>query len=289
MSGRTVNFGTPRWMKRAARLPSPPQILLRLMNMLVDDRTPLSDVKRLIETDPALTARLLAFANSAPIRRAGPRVGTIDRAVRALGTQNLYRLLTTVGAQALRTKRVPGYGMDRYALWRHSLRAAVAAEDVAQYVPEVEWSEAYAAGLLLDVGKLILGPEIRDRLDEVRDIMEGEDPPAFDAVERRLFGIDHATIGADLARSWNLPPSLETAIRYHHAPHRAPADQELVYVCHVADFLAMAAGSPGSVDELTYFIDETWREVVPLRDDQLHALLIQIEERVESIMDLLDA
>ena len=279
---------TARWTARSAKLPSPPGVVLRVLRLLEDERTPLAEIKALIAADPALSARLLAYANSAPIRRAGPYVSTIDRAVRALGTRNLYRMLTTLSAQALRIESVPGYGMDEHALWRQSLRAAVAAEDLARYVPEVDWSEAYMAGLLLDVGKLIVGPELRDRGDEIKAIMEASPDTPFDAIERRLFGADHARVGADLARTWRLAAPLQEAIRFHHMPARARAHRELVYVCHLADFVAMAASTHRSIDEMAYVVDEGWRDVVPLRDAQLHALLIDVEERVESIVSLLD-
>lgn len=279
---------TARWTARSAKLPSPPGAVLRVIRLLEDERTPLSEIKALIAADPALSARLLAYANSAPIRRAGPYVSTIDRAVRALGTRNLYRMLTTLSAQALRIESVPGYGMDEHALWRQSLRAAVAAEDLARYVPEVDWSEAYMAGLLLDVGKLIVGPELRDRGDEIKAIMEASPDTPFDAIERRLFGADHARVGADLARTWRLAAPLQEAIRFHHVPARARAHRELVYVCHLADFVAMAASTHRSIDEMAYVVDEGWRDVVPLRDAQLHKLLIDVEERVESIVSLLD-
>lgn len=279
---------TARWTARSAKLPSPPGVVLRVLRLLEDERTPLAEIKALIAADPALSARLLAYANSAPIRRAGPYVSTIDRAVRALGTRNLYRMLTTLSAQALRIESVPGYGMDEHALWRQSLRAAVAAEELARYVPEVDWSEAYMAGLLLDVGKLIVGPELRDRGDEIKAIMEASPDTPFDAIERRLFGADHARVGADLARTWRLAAPLQEAIRFHHMPARARAHRELVYVCHLADFVAMAASTHRSIDEMAYVVDEGWRDVVPLRDAQLHALLIDVEERVESIVSLLD-
>lgn len=277
-----------RWTARSAKLPSPPGVVLRVLRLLEDERTPLAEIKALIAADPALSARLLAYANSAPIRRAGPYVSTIDRAVRALGTRNLYRMLTTLSAQALRIESVPGYGMDEHALWRQSLRAAVAAEDLARYVPEVDWSEAYMAGLLLDVGKLIVGPELRDRGAEIKAIMEASPDTPFDAIERRLFGADHARVGADLARTWRLAAPLQEAIRFHHMPARARAHRELVYVCHLADFVAMAAATHRSIDEMAYVVDEGWRDVVPLRDAQLHKLLIDVEERVESIVSLLD-
>ena len=219
---------TARWTARSAKLPSPPGVVLRVLRLLEDERTPLAEIKALIAADPALSARLLAYANSAPIRRAGPYVSTIDRAVRALGTRNLYRMLTTLSAQALRIESVPGYGMDEHALWRQSLRAAVAAEELARYVPEVDWSEAYMAGLLLDVGKLIVGPELRVRGDEIKAIMEASPDTPFDAIERRLFGADHARVGADLARTWRLAAPLQEAIRFHHMPARARAHREQI-------------------------------------------------------------
>lgn len=277
------------WVHAARKLPSPPFVIARALAMLRDDVFDPNEVKLVIETDPALTARLLRYANSAPIRRAGPRVSSIDRAIRALGSRNLFRLLTTVAATALRTRRVPGYGLEDYSLWRYSLRMAVAAEAVAEHVPGVDWSEAYTAGLLLDIGKVLLGPRLDSVTDRVLRYLEDHPGESFDRAEAAVMGADHAQVGAFVAAQWGLPDSLVHAIAHHHQPALATEHRALVYVCHVADFLAMAAGTHASIDGMNYGIDERWSEVIPLTDAQLYAKLIDVETRVEAVMAMLDS
>lgn len=278
----------PGWARAARALPSPPFVIARTLSMLRDDTFDPVQVKSVIETDPALTARLLRYANSAPIRRAGPRVNSIDRAIRALGSRNLFRLLTTVAASALRTRRVPGYGLEDYSLWRYSLRTAVAAEVVAEHVPEVDWSEAYTAGLLLDIGKVLLGPRLDEETERVLRYLEDHPDESFDRAEATVLGVDHAEVGAYVAAQWGLPDSLVAAIRHHHQPACASAYPELVYVCHVADFVALAAGTSSGIDGMNYAVDEAWSDFVPLTDEQLYQKLIQVEERVEAVLAMLD-
>lgn len=278
----------PGWARAARALPSPPFVIARTLAMLRDDTFDPVHVKSVIETDPSLTARLLRYANSASIRRAGPRVNSIDRAIRALGSRNLFRLLTTVAASALRTRRVPGYGLEDYSLWRYSLRTAVAAEVVAEHVPEVEWSQAYTAGLLLDIGKVLLGPRLDEETDQVLGYLQEHPRESFDRAEATVLGVDHAEVGAFVAAEWGLPDSLVEAIRHHHQPSCARSHRELVYVCHVADFVALAAGTSSGIDGMNYMIDDGWRELVPLTDDQLYRKLMQVEERVQAVIEMLD-
>jgi HD-like signal output (HDOD) protein len=94
---------------------------------------------------------------------------------------------------------------------------------------------------------------------------EAAEKKDYVAAERDVIGTDHAEVGALLAEHWNLPETLRSVIAHHHNPSNAPeADKILVYVIHLADFVAMMGGTGTGSDSFLYLLDEQYKEYVPI-------------------------
>ena len=238
-----------------------------------------SDLESVIRSDGLLTSEVLRIANSTNYR--GQNVNDIGLALMRLGEKELFRIAVRASATCMQVEEVDGYGMPGGGLWLNGLRIAVAAEILANYCPGVEQGVAYTAGLLLDVGKRILGVGLQPCIEEA---LEASQTANFDEVERSLLGCTHAEIGARLMVRWKLPSSLSSALRWHHTPVAAESHEALVWVCHVADFLALnLGGGGGSVEGFGYTLEMGWQSHLQISEVEMLSFLPIIHDEVERI------
>jgi putative nucleotidyltransferase with HDIG domain len=202
-------------LKRAialvGELPSIPTIASQIMAAAAKATTSADDLRKIIEKDPSLSARVLKVANSSlyGFRR---EIETLRHAVTLLGFKTVECL---VMAASLRDV-FRHFGLSEKLLWEHATVAGVAASKLATYGPvDVDREQAFTAGLLHDLGKIALANVFRERYHKVMARTYNEQIACIDA-ERAEFGFDHAVLGAHVAEKWQLPKPLVAAIRYHH-------------------------------------------------------------------------
>ncbi len=219
-------------------LPTLPEAAARLSALLGDERATAADFERVIRPDPALTANLLRAANSAYYRGVREITGVRD-AVARMGVRRVYEVATSASFRRVLPRVIPGYEVEVSAFWPHCVAAAVYCERLARASLVAPADLAYTAGLLHDVGKLVIGT----------CLAQGDAPVPKVALasvfaEREALGIDHADVGEEIALRWRLPLPVKDAARYHHEPSLAPAgsDQGLAALVHVADVLARRSG-----------------------------------------------
>lgn len=193
----------------ARDVPTIPVLLLRILRVVDGERASAKDLVDLMQRDQALAGRVLRLANSGFFACAR-EVGTLSRAVMLLGFSTVKNL--ALGVKILETLRGRG-GPGMAALWEHSALVGAAARAIAQRTRAADPEEVFTAGLLHDIGKVIL----RIRFEAVYDRMTavGGEAPTF-LRERDAFGVDHAQAGAWLGESWALPPSIVETAGAHH-------------------------------------------------------------------------
>ncbi len=196
----------------AKDLPTIPAVLARIIAVVDGQHSSARELVEVIERDQALTSRILKLANSA-LFGLSRKVATVPRAVVLVG-------FTTVRNLALGVKlwdALAGGGRQRArveTLWHHSALVAAAAKLMASRIRGVDPDTSFTAGLLHDVGKLILSLKLgAGYWTVVEGVADGED---LASKERTHLGVDHAEVGGWLAEAWRLPPSIVAAIRDHH-------------------------------------------------------------------------
>lgn len=197
--------------KRLADLPPLPTSLSEVVQALRTGDLSSERCIELIERDPALAARCLRLANSPFYGRPG-KIGSVYGAVTMLGLRTVMSLLTAVSLQhAFKPEHCPGFQLDVY--WRHAMGVAMTASVLAPRLG-LDPSEAFLAGLLHDIGELMLVVLQPDAQEEIRRrVRSGE---MAEVVEQEVLAIDHVALGASIAQQWHFPQAIVDAIADHH-------------------------------------------------------------------------
>ncbi len=233
-----------RLVTRLEYLPSIPALYGELVALLQAPETPVEEVARIVERDPAMTAKVLKLVNSA-FFGLSRQVSSLPDACGYLGLDTLRSLVLSLQTFSQFQSRKLG-GIELEPLWRHSLRTAQAAKRIAQRqaaATEIV-DEAFVAGLLHDVGKLILAAncvaEYEQALRQAR-----EKPEDLVEAERAVFVCDHADVGGYVMGLWGLPASVVEAIALHHAPSRSHSEGfDPLTAVHAANALVQERDGP---------------------------------------------
>ena len=212
-----------------------PSTVTRVLHSLEDSKTNASMIGELLGLDQALAASTLQAANSAYLGY-GPSCTNLTDAVVRLGFGRIRTLVLGVEASSSLTGSLPGYRLGAGELWNHSVATGMAAQWFARAFSYPNPEDAYVAGLLHDMGKLMLDQFALADYDRLFDLVKNYGL-TFYQVEQKLFDIDHAQVGGLMAAKWNFPITLVEAIQCHHAPNLAKNRPELSAIVNIANAL----------------------------------------------------
>jgi len=225
------------------RLPSLPQVLLRILDAIHNERADYQSIADIVRQDTAMTVRLLDVANSSYYGR-GKSCQTIERALLFLGTNTVKTIVITASIKQFFNRFKPNHQPFIKAFWRRSLVAANFAHILANLTAYSAPDEAYLCGLLMDVGQLVLLNRHDSRYPECWSA--ADDDQALLRAERLQFGSGHNDVGANLVDSWNLSNFMGDALRYHHEPGAQILDaHHLVKIVNLASLLS----APGPIGD----------------------------------------
>lgn len=214
-------------------LVSPPDIVIQLRHAVdAPDSTP-EDLAAIVMQDPGLGARMLHMANSA-MYGLNHRVETLSRAISIIGPRPLYHLALALTASQT-FARLSDEPVDMAAFWRHSVFSALIALDLARRSRAHHPECLFMAGLLHDLGSLVLYQRSPDSLRKSL-LASRDNEHALVRKERELFGFDHAEVGGALLELWDMPKDVQHAVARHHRP-TSPMSLPVAIV-HLADTLA---------------------------------------------------
>ena len=197
----------------SGRVPSPPQLLLRLMQMVDDESSTTGDLAKLVSQDAGLATRILSVANSPALRR-GAELRSLDNCLTALGTRLVRSIATCLSIQNLFDRQTGVSANELSGFWLHSLLVAELSRNLAGSTCYAHPDEAYLGGLLHDVGELILLSALGEPYAQL--LATYPDEASLEAMETVRFGAHHGEIGTWLADKWQLDSSFADGILFHH-------------------------------------------------------------------------
>ena len=220
-------------LEQSNDLPSLPEIYIRVSELLEDDDSDAQKIGKAVQTDPSLTAKILKMVNSAfyglPIQ-----VTSIPQAVTLLGRQQLKQILMgSVLAGVFSDINIPNFPMRKF--WEHSIQTAIIARHLAlQNASIIDHEAFFTAGLLHDIGRLVIARVAPDELIEINDIVDAGGIDVILAEENQL-GITHVDVGVALMQKWGMPGLLTQCIKHHHdSDHKGPfaIETSIVYLAN---------------------------------------------------------
>jgi putative nucleotidyltransferase with HDIG domain len=265
---------------RIAELPMLPASVSEVIAACEDPDVTVGQLSQRILHDQELTASILKLANSA-LYGLSRRVATVTEAVVLLGFATIKSLAISSHTYRMLNKALPGYGLSRGEIWRHSIAVAMTARRLAVEIHLAPVEEAFIAGLLHDIGKTVLSTYMEIAFDDVMQLVREERVP-FAEAEQRLLGFDHAELGARVAQTWNFPPELVEAIRYHHTPALAQLKPRLTHTIHLADTICLMLGIGIGSDGLAYSIDRDTMSLLGYDTPRLERLIDALEPMLTS-------
>ncbi len=261
-------------------LPTMPEVLLKLNEVLANPECAAADVAKVITADPAVSTNILRIVNSA-YYGLQVRVSSVSLAISVMGfnmTKKIALKAAVFSSFSKRREKIQHF--DALGFWRHAIWTGVAARTLAaasSRCSDMHTEDVYITGLLHDIGKIILfeksAPQYLAVLRKAAQTQRSETE-----VEAEDLGFTHADIGSVLAIKWALPEDLAIAIRYHHAPARDPFHRSLSSLVHLADHLAWAASHPSTIGTPKPLVDPDVYGQVGLTPERVQELLPQIEE-----------
>ena len=284
----TVNHIHPdmlsRIVKETETIYSLPVIYERLTSVINHPRSSIADITRIISEDQGLTARLLKLANS-PMFGHFSKIDTIGKAATIIGTQQLQALALAVSVMEVFTG-IPPELVNMKSFWRHSIACGTVARGLATYRREANVERVFAAGILHDVGRLVMCCTIPEIVIETVNASRNEKLLQFSAEEDRL-GFTHAAVGGGLLTKWRIPMSIAEPVACHHAPltaERFPLEAALV---HLADIIchALALGFTGKC--LVPPLEPAAWERLDIPAGSIGAIVKQVEPQLAETLTIL--
>ncbi len=262
--------------QRLSELSSLPSIALRIIEAAVDEATDAEDLRQLIEKDPALAARIIRIVNSSfyGVRQ---EVADLKSAIALLGTKQIRNVAITVFVSRQFSPSTNDTTLDRNQLWSHSMAVGAVARLLSKTLNVGDAEEAYLAGLLHDMGLLIVDQHLARHVPKIRATMQ--EGVSLHVAVRNVLTFDPSQLGAYVAWRSRFPARLVSAIEFHHKPEEYKGEeQDLTDLVAISDYIATRSDAGVLEDAKPVTPSDGVFERLDLHDDRLSHIWSQIDE-----------
>ena len=276
-------------IEKIESIPTLPQVVTELMQIIGNPQSSASDVAKILSRDQALTSKILRLANSAYY--GFPRkIGTVQHATAILGFNTVKSVALSIAIFDF-FKGGGGDGFNRRNFWIHSLGCAVTAHLIGRYIRYGDPDRGFVAGLLHDVGKVILDKYFHDDFIKIIDTAKYKSISMLDA-ENEILGIGHTVIGEKTLEIWNLPKALRLAIQYHHMSPLNLSSQtlhrDLIGIVYLSNVLSIQKKIGSGGDDVYPVLDDRIWEFLNIDPAKQDWLSEQIDREMEKAKDFLE-
>ena len=273
----SARLAAKREVRRIKNLPTIPGIVAKISRLVENPETSAAEIGRLIAQDQVLSAKVLRMANSAFFGMSR-KISSIAQALMILGFDVVKGLVLTSSVFDMIQRSMAG-------LWEHSIGCAAAAGAVAETLGRDDAEEILVAGLLHDLGKVVLALNLPDDLERVQEQTQAGRVFFYEA-ETAVLDFHHGEIGQWLAEHWNLPDNLAEPMRLHHNPERAVICPESTAIVHIADSIVRGWGFGYAGDALVPPISPAAWDFLGLKPSDFKTILGKLEPRLAHLGEL---
>lgn len=277
MSDLNDRVSAKREVRRIKNLPTVPGIVAKISRMVENPETSAAEVGKLITQDQVLSAKVLRMANSAFFGMSR-KISSIAQALMILGFDVVKGLVLTSSVFDMIQKSMAG-------LWEHSIGCAAASGAVATALGRDDAEEILVAGLLHDLGKVVLALNMPQEMELIKAKVEEKNILFYEA-EGEVMDFNHGEIGQWLAEHWNLPESLAEPMRLHHHPERAVVYPESTAIVHIADSIIRGWGFGYAGDPQVPPISRAAWDLLGLKPSHLPEIINILEPKLTNLSEL---
>ena len=241
-------------LQKVMQLEPVPTVIHKVLSLAEDPDASLQDMVEVVERDPAITANLLKYVNSAHMGLA-VKVDSVQQAVSMVGLQRVVDMVLSQNLSGNLNQAQKGYGLIKGDLWSQSLAVAVVARNLAKQRDMMSLPAIYTAALLKDIGKVILHEHVSDKLELIQNLV-AEQGMSFVEAEKEILGMDHAALGGIIAKEWKFSDHMVFMIENHHLPLASSRNDPATATLYLADMVAMMVDTGIGVDRLAYHVHQ---------------------------------
>lgn len=276
---------TMEWIvDRTRTVYSLPYFYERLNEAINHPRSSIDDVARIIIDDQGLTARILKLANS-PMFGFFSKVDSISKAVTIIGTQQLRDLALAASVMGI-FRGIPEELITMASFWKHSIACGIIARAIATWRRELNVERFFVAGILHDVGQLVMCTSIPETVREM--LLESRQRETLHlAAEHGRLGFDHAAVGGALLQKWKIPANIAEPVACHHSPNGAEQFPLEAAIIHLADIICHAMEFGFSGERLVPPLAPAAWERLGLPPSMLATIIRQAEPQLEETFAIL--
>jgi putative nucleotidyltransferase with HDIG domain len=273
-----------RLVEETSTVYSLPLFYDRLNETINHPRSSIDDISKIITEDQGLTARLLRLANS-PMFGCYARVDSITKAVTIIGTQQLRDLALAASVMGV-FKGIPEDLLNMASFWQHCIACGIIARSLAVYRRETNVERLFVAGMLHDVGQVVLAAARPEVMHEFLETQRDSGRLYVD-LERERLGFDHAELGGALLKKWKIPASIGDPVACHHNPGSAEQFRIEAALIHLADIVCQAMELGQGAEWGVSLLDEPAWDRLGLSPHMLGAVLKQSESQIAETFAIL--
>ena len=267
-------------VQRIKEISTLPQVMRRVMEIVLDERSSSKDLAREISHDQALTAKILKIVNSA-FYGFYRQIASVEQAVVILGYKEIRSIAITVSVVDMIGSKHSRASFDRKKLWEHSIGVGMISDIIRENCCRFE-EAAFVAGLLHDIGKVVLDEYFAPEYDPVVQRFQEEERSLVD-IEQETLGITHAEVGYILAERWNLPKSISHAVLKHHQEPRSDSSTPLEGIVYLSNGLAKQKGIGLEGDSSQWVISDDVSQVIGLKEYHLEKINTSLMKQMATL------
>lgn len=287
--GYDVPEKVQKWIEHSGHIPSLPEVVSETIRLASDPTSSMETIARVVSNDPPLSARVLRVANSA-YYGLSRQVSSLQLALTILGVREIRKIAISIAVISCFDRPPDECSIDRGRFWRHSTACAHVAERLAKELRLDVVEEAFTAGLLHDLGWLVLEQCLPDDVDALVQLAQSKKLPLSE-LDAKVFRTTHADVGAWVFDRWKFPACLVESVAAHHEPSKTESWRQLACLVRAAEAYVRHIGLHFDCSPLeqTLFETKEWEELLAASPEAEKPMTTGLAETLQAEVEMADA